>query len=452
MQVNTSDQAAQVCAREAHLVRRNKIIAAVATLPVLGLLGGFAYYAVENRRIAADLAAAEARAAASKPVQVDFAVDVPADTPKDQIIYLSGSVPALGNWDAAGVPMQRGDDSKWHASVTVLSGVDYGYKLTRGTWGTVETDAKGESLADRSLKVDGPQAVSASVAEWVDHGQSVPGRVTMTGDCRLTKNFPSKILGNTRTIIVYLPPGYDQHSSDRYPVIYMQDGQNLFDEATSFNGIEWKMDEAAQALIGQGDTPPFMIVGIYNTPQRNSEYTPPTLPADGKAADGSAAHGDLYARFVIEEVKPFIDKTYRTQTDRGHTSVGGAALGGLEAMYMGQTHPDTFGQIIALSPWLRQGDRKFTPQWIGDGKWLHDERVYIDMGTTPGNNGGNYPGGAAAAVADGKDLAAALQSAGLAPDKDFVYKEMPGGKHDEPSWQGEIGSVLQWVFGNSGSK
>jgi hypothetical protein len=83
---------------------------------------------------------------------------------------------------------------------------------------------------------------------------------------------------------------------------------------------------------------------------------------------------------------------------------------------------------------------------------LHEERVYVDMGTTPGNNGGNYPGGAAAAVADGKELAAALQSAGLAPDKDFVYKEIPGGKHDEPSWQGEIGSVLQWVFGSSVSK
>src|SRR5262249_12382400 len=149
-------------------------------------------------------------------------------------------------------PLLHHDDGKWRGQVTVLSGIDYGYKVTRGTWGTVETDARGAALADRPLNVGAAQAVDVSVAEWVDHGQSVPGRVTMNGDLRLTKNFPSKILGNTRTLIVYLPPGYEQNADERYPVLYMQDGQNLFDEATSFAGIEWKMDEAAQALIGQG--------------------------------------------------------------------------------------------------------------------------------------------------------------------------------------------------------
>ncbi|HSV14950.1 MAG TPA: alpha/beta hydrolase-fold protein [Tepidisphaeraceae bacterium] len=428
-------------------MRHRKVIAALATLPVLGLVGGLGYYAVKNRQIEADLNAAVARAEASKPVQVDFAVSVPGDTPKDQIIYLSGSVPALGNWDAAGVPMQRQDDGKWHAKVTVLSGIDYGYKVTRGTWGTVETDAKGAAIADHSLNVEGPRAMDVSVAEWIDHGQAVPGRVTMTGDLRLTKNFPSKLLNNTRTLIVYLPPGYDQNTADRYPVLYMQDGQNLFDEATSFAGVEWKMDEAAQALIGQGEASPFIVVGIYNTPQRTGEFTPPTMAdAAGSASDHTPAHGDLYARFVIEEVKPFIDQTYRTQTDRAHTLIGGAALGGLEALYTAQSHSDIFGQVIALSPWLRQNDKKLVPQFVGDGKWLHSERLYASMGTDPGDNGNNYPGGPTAAVADGAELAQALKSAGLQPDKDFVYREIKGGHQDEPSWQAEIGDVLKWVF------
>src|SRR5207244_5066544 len=143
---------------------------------------------------------------------------------------------------------------------------------------------------------------------------------------------------------------------------------------------------------------------------------------------------------------PFIDNAYRTQADRAHTLIGGAALGGVEAMYVGKTRADVFGQIIALSPWLRQGDHRFAADWVGDGKWLRQARVYLDMGTDPGNNGGNYPGGAPAAIADEREVAAALQSSGLQADKDYVCREIPGGKHDEPSWQGEIASVLTWVF------
>jgi predicted alpha/beta superfamily hydrolase len=356
-------------------------------------------------------------------------------------------VPALGNWDAAGIALERKDDGKWHTSVQVLSGIEYTYKVTRGTWGTVETDAKGANLPDRALHVAAPQAVDVAVADWVDHGKAIPGRVTVTGDVRLLKNFRSKILNNQRTVVVYLPPGYEQNIQQRYPVIYMQDGQNLFDESTSFAGVEWKMDEAAQKLIGGGETVPFIIVGIYNSPDRTAEFTPPPLAANGKAGDGSPARGDLYSQFVIEGVKPYIDQTYRTQPDRAHTSIGGASLGGLISMYIAQSHPEVFGQVIVLSPWLRNGDQKLLPGWIGDGKWLHNERIYADMGTTPGNHDSNYPGGAAAALADGKELAQSLQSAGLQPDKDYLYREIPGGKHDEPSFQAEIESVLKWTYG-----
>jgi enterochelin esterase-like enzyme len=426
---------------------KKKALAVLMMIPVLGLVAGIIFYALQMRQSNADLKAALDRMAATKLVNVDFAVAVPSDTPKDQAIYLSGSGPTLGNWDSAGVPLERGDDGKWHTSAQVRTDTVYTYKITRGTWGTVETDEKGAARPDRSLVVPAAQAVDVNVAEWVDKGQAVPGRVTLTGDIRVLKNFKSKLLGNQRTVIVYLPPGYQQDSSQRYPVIYMQDGQNLFDESTSYAGVEWKMDEAAQDLITSGKTVPFIIVGIYNTPDRTGEYTPPDLAKDDLAIDGTPARGELYGRFIVEGLKPWIDQTYRTQPDREHTAIGGAALGGTIAMYITKTHNDVFGQVIALSPFLRQGDRKMTTDWLGDGKWLHGTRVYTDMGLAPANNGNNYPGGNDAAAEDGKDLAKALTSTGLQPGKDFVYRDLPEGHDDEASWQGEIGGVLGWMYG-----
>jgi len=424
-------------------IMKKRILAFLILLFILSLIGGLAYYAHQTSRVEAELNAFVQRSESSKPVTVDFSVAVPADTPKDQIIYLSGSVPSLGNWDAAGLALQPKDDGRWHGSAQVLSGIGYGFKVTRGTWGTVETDAAGSPIPDRTLQVPADQTVELNVAEWVDHGKAIPGRITLTGDIRLLKNFHSNLLSNDRTLIIYLPPGYDRHPDVRYPVLYMQDGQNIFDESTSFAGVEWQMDEAAQKLIGDDQVTPFIIVGIYNTPDRTAEFTPPPLVSSGSSA---SARGDLYARFLVEGIKPFIDRTYRTQPDRSHTLIGGGSMGGLISLYTAQTHPNIFGQIVILSPWLRLNDAKLLPVWLGDGRWLHSERIYCDMGTEPGNNGANYPGGASAAIADGNEFAAALASAGLQPDKDFNYRQIQGGHHDEASFQARIESVLKWVF------
>ena len=421
-------------------MKKRFILTPLIILFILSLLGGLIYYAHQNRLVEAQLNDFVARSQASQPVLVDFSIAVPSDTPPNQIIYLSGNVPTLGNWDAAGLALQHKDDGNWHGSAQILSGIGYGFKITRGTWGTVETDSAGAPIPDRTLQVPSAQTVSLTVADWVDHGKSVPGRVTLTGDIRLLKNFHSTLLNNDRTIIVYLPPAYDQNPDVHYPVLYMQDGQNLFDESTSFAGIEWRMDEAAQKLIANEQVNPFIIVGIYNTPARTAEFTPPTLAAT------TSAKGDLYARFIVEGIKPYIDKTYRTQPDRAHTLIGGGSMGGLIALYTAQTHPDIFGQLVLLSPWLRLGDTKFLPTLLADPAWLKSERIYADMGDQPGNNGANYPGGAATAIPDGKDFAAALKLAGLQDGKDFTFKEIQDGHHDEASFQAEIESVLQWVF------
>src|SRR5205085_1778684 len=148
--------------------------------------------------------------------------------------------------------------------------------------------------------------------------------------------------------VVYVPPDYEKQTDQRYPVLYMNDGQNLFDGATSFAGIEWRVDETAEHLIAAKQIEPVIIVGIYNgLTERSVEFAPPSM-----ASDAAKGRGDLYAKFVVEEVKPFIDKTYRTNPDRAHTALAGGSHGGLMALHVAKQSPQTFGQLGLFSPWM----------------------------------------------------------------------------------------------------
>src|SRR5215813_14816840 len=170
---------------------------------------------------------------------------------------------------------------------------------------------------------------------------------TLVGDVRLHKAFHSRILNNDRDIVVYLPPSYESNKHQRYSVLYMNDGQNLFDGATSFiPGQEWRIDETAQSLIGEGKIEPLIIVGIDNAGKdRVNEYTP---AADAKYKAGGQA--DQYGRMLVEELKPFIDSNYRTLKDAAHTGIGGSSLGGLVSMYLGLKYKDVFSRVAVISP------------------------------------------------------------------------------------------------------
>ena len=155
---------------------------------------------------------------------------------------------------------------------------------------------------------------------------------TLTGDIRFHHDFHSRFLAHDRDVIVYLPPGYRKTKMKRYPVLYLQDGQNLFDGATSFiPGRDWGVDETAERLIKAGEIEPLIIVGIYNTGMdRLDEYTP---TADDRLKKGGSA--DLYGRMLVDELKPFIDSSYRTNSGHEHTGLGGSSLGGLVSLYLG---------------------------------------------------------------------------------------------------------------------
>ncbi len=170
-------------------------------------------------------------------------------------------------------------------------------------------------------------------------------RTPRPGRLEHLRAFPSAVFGNERDLTIYLPPGYGEHEDVRYPVLYMQDGQNLFEPERAFiPGQHWRLAEAADEAIAARTAQPMIIVGVDHAgPARADEYTP---SYDAKKKVGGRA--DDYARFLLDEVKPAIDSRFRT--DARDTAIGGSSLGGLIALHLGLTNPDVFRAIAALSP------------------------------------------------------------------------------------------------------
>ena len=261
---------------------------------------------------------------------------------------------------------------------------------------------------------------------------------TLTGDVRLHKDFHSSILNNDRNVIVYLPPRYDTNKSQRYSVFYMHDGQNLFDGATSFiAGQEWRVDETAEGLITSGKIEPLIIVGIYNTgADRVNEYTAapdPKYKAGGKA--------DLYGRFLVEELKPFIDKTYRTKIDAQHTGLGGSSLGALISLYLGLKYPTVFTRIAVVSPAV----------WWADNQIVHFTekqlrkpplRIWLDIGTKEGRDNAE----AQRTVDGARLLKMTLIRKSWKEGKDLKYFEADGAAHNEQAWAARTSAILEFLF------
>ena len=167
------------------------------------------------------------------------------------------------------------------------------------------------------------------------------------------EQFASRYLRNQRDLIVYLPPGYDSQPRRSFPVLYLHDGQNLFDGATSFiPGMDWHVGHTADHMIDTGQVQPLVIVGIYNAgKQRLGEYTPTRAPRLG----GGRAH--RYGKFLLDEVRPFVLQRYRIAGGVENTGIGGSSLGGLLSLYLGLRWPQIFGKIAALSPSLWWNER-----------------------------------------------------------------------------------------------
>jgi len=377
-------------------------------------------------------------AAAAQTVQI--VVHVPADTPADADVFLAGSLPSVGSFRPNGVKLTRRDDGAYIGEIELQSGDQLEFKMTRGSWATVEKNADGSERPNRVLEVDAAtRELEVTVERWASAQPGAPRRSTVVGRLELHE-IASKPLKLSRTIRVWLPPGYEPAGGSRYGVLYMHDGQNCFDSATSAFGDEWQIDESLTKLIEAKRVPPLIVVGVDNGEARRiDEYTFAAEPNRG------GGQGAAYAEFLLNEVKPLVDKTYRTRPDPAHTFLGGSSLGGLVSLEIGRRHPGVFGGVIAMSPALWWADESLTRDVERDAGGLAKSRVWIDMGTRE-----NLAAAAGANAANERLIKAARRLVAALEKHGVEYRltidaEHP--EHNERAWAQRFPAAVEYAVG-----
>ncbi|MCA0454505.1 MAG: alpha/beta hydrolase [Chloroflexi bacterium] len=241
---------------------------------------------------------------------------------------------------------------------------------------------------------------------------------TVVGELRVLPALPSPQLGNQRDIFVLLPSSY--HTGDkRYPVIYMHDGQNLFDRGTGFAGQEWEVDETLSRLASEGIE--VIIVGIANTDKRFQEYNPFPQMWNGS--------GDSYLAFMIDTLKPIIDRDFRTLTDRDHTGTIGSSMGGLISLYAFFQRPDVFGFAGVMSPafWIAGGAiYPYTEQ-----RPLVEGKIYLDNGTREQS---------------ARRMKQILVGKGYRLNHDLIHVVEQDGEHNEAAWARRLPDALRFLL------
>ena len=260
-----------------------------------------------------------------------------------------------------------------------------------------------------------------------------------TGDLRLHE-FRSRIFRNTRFVRVWLPPGYDDpvNGGRQYPVLYLNDGQNLFEPQTSFNGVEWQVDETGDRLIREGAIPPMILVGIDNTGKsRMREY----MPHRSLSPRTLLVQGSRYPSFLLKEIMPFVARNYRVAQGPENTGLGGSSLGALISLYTVEVWPGVIGRLLLESPSLWASNRQIIRESRRVQRW--PERIFLATGT---NEVGREDRDQSV-VDDVRELAAILRRGGLDERRlRLVIEE--GGTHHELAWARRFPEALGFLFGN----
>ena len=303
-------------------------------------------------------------------------------------------------------------------------------------------------------------AVLAGIVAAVRSPDPTPVPTPSAGTIERIADFPSRFV-SPRNVDVWLPPGYP--AGGRYAVLYMQDGQMLFDPAITWNHQEWRADEVAAELIASGRVRPFIIVGVHNGGKdRSIEYFPQkaleSLPAETRAKLArleqlanlrlrpQPPRADAYLRFLVEELKPYIDAHYSAYTDAPNTAILGSSMGGLISMYAISEYPQVFGAAACMSthwPGVLDPEEPRVPQAFFDymRKSLPDpasHRIYFDHGT--GTLDAAYP--ALQAQAD-----TVMREKGYA-SASWQTRVFPGAEHSEDAWAARLDIPFTFLFGN----
>lgn len=350
----------------------------------------------------------------------------PTNTPSDAVIYFAGSI---NNWNPGNTNFIMQSDGLGSKLIVIPEGVGtVSYKFTRGSWATVEGNATGNFLPDRSFTFTGnPQTINLTVQSWEDLGGSANNSTAAANVSVLNSTFYMPQLDRNRKIWIYLPPDYNT-TTKNYPVLYMQDGQNLFDDATSFAG-EWHVDETLNTLHAQGDFGA-IVIGIENGGGlRIDEYSPWINPNYG------GGEGDLYAQFIAETLKPYVDANYRTLTSSNFNALIGSSLGANISVYTATKYPQFFSKIGIFSPafWFSLSD--FNNNISTTNNDLSDLRMYFVAGLNESST----------MVANINNIKNNFLAKNVTPSNIFT-KIDSFGTHTESYWSGEFSAAYLWLF------
>ena len=283
----------------------------------------------------------------------------------------------------------------------------------------------------------GPPDFAPGWAGWHAPSQG-EGAATPHSRLKVHRGFRSRILPDARDLIVYMPPGYDEreNAGRQYPVLYLNDGQNLFDGRTSFiKDRTWEVREAADAAIEAGSVDPLVIVGIYNTGDRRlAEYT---HERDWQMGGGEA---DAYGQLLTRELMPWIGEHYRVKSGRENTGLGGSSLGGLVSLYLGMEYAEEIGRLAVFSPSVWWNHKSILGTLAEAAPQLEEKpRIWLSIGDQEGR----------IALKDTELLAARLREYGWVDDQTLHYERVRGGRHDESSWASRVRPMLKFLFPNS---
>lgn len=350
---------------------------------------------------------------------------VPENTKSGAKIFMASS---LNNWNPNDPEFELKKEENGKYSITIPEGNGkVEYKFTQGNWETAEADVNGNSVQNRSFLFNKkPLEIEDQILSW---SKPVEKQNTISGNVKiLSENFSLPQLNTTRRIWIYLPPDYE-NSRKKYPVVYMEDGQNLFNNATSFSG-EWKVDETLEAFAKNGKLE-VIVVGIDNGgSERLNEYSP------WKNEKYGGGKGDLFTEFLVKTLKPYIDKRYRTLPQAKNTGLIGSSMGGLITLYAGVKYPQKFGKLGIFSPafWFAENDLK---KYLNENKTkLKHTKFYFLAGKKESEE----------MILDTQEIIEILKNKGI-PEKNFTAKFDDYGTHSESYWSKEFPAALEWLFG-----
>lgn len=362
-------------------------------------------------------------------ITVQIRLRIPVYTPLDEAPYLAGDI---NDWwpNLPAYQFQRENDGFWSLRIEAPA-KDLHFKITRGSWAKAEVDKKGNPIANRLLRLNsGIGSHWVTVQAWADLLLPAAEHTFTENVVVLQPDFQMPMLGRKRRIWAYLPPDY-HFSERRYPVMYMQDGQNLFDAYGSFSG-EWAVDKALNRLFQASENPmsACIVIGIENGGvHRMNEYSPWLNPEHG------GGEGAQYLDFLCHTLKPFVDEVLRTQSEREYTGVMGSSMGGLISLYAALTRPDVFGMAGIFSPSLWFSKEIFALAQAKRSAPLPS--ILLMAGQRESRT----------MVSDLLNLYEDLLEAGHSQAQ-LHYDLHADGEHSEWFWAREFEHALRWLLGN----